>query len=212
MAITDNNSFLTSSKVGISPRKSKSYPTTAPYASLEWEKDEAVCALEEDETAMALVVVGERPSEGPSILSIVQLFDPIKRAWSSLPGLSTARCGCSVASIEKKLYVFGGLSATNERLDTCESYDMDQQRWDTLPIMPSSHRYCASVAFPLHGDVVVLGGRDQAGQELASVDAYDTNTKEWHTLSAMSSPRFGCGAARIASSKMIVVGGFNGEA
>jgi hypothetical protein len=55
-----------------------------------------------------------------------------------------------------------------------------------------------------------MGGRDETWQELSSVEVYYTQTKEWHSLANMTTPRFGCGATRIASSQLLVAGGYNG--
>jgi hypothetical protein len=200
-----------------------------PSNCLEWEtvaqrsvarEDAAISSLVEDgdanTTSSSLLVVGGRTSETTS-LDCVELFDTTQREWSTLPNLLTPRCGCSVASIDGRAYVFGGLSDKNERLASCESFDWkktqeepSEEEAQEVPDMSSSRWYGASVSLPLHGDIVVLGGRDGQWQELSTVEVYDTKANEWNAAASMSSPRFGCGAIRIAPSKLMVVGGFDG--
>lgn len=198
-------------------RLSSGSPSTLKWktlsSSLIARHDASSSVVVEGTNTLGIVLVGGR-STHESSLADVEFFSWATQRWQLLPSLLTPRCGCAVASIGDRVYVFGGLGPENERLSSCESvavggvgtqYNAVEQE------MRTPRWYGAAVSLPLHSDIVVLGGRNDKWQELASVEAYDTLAKEWHTLSPMSTPRFGCGAVRIDSSKLLVAGGFNGE-
>jgi hypothetical protein len=175
-------------------------------------------------------VVGGRLEEG-SHLNTAEIFEWSSKRWWTLPKLERARSGCAVASLDKALYVFGGMGeqpddgASSSSLGgpssppslsvstSCEVMVLGGKSWMTEPTpMPQARCFGSAVSFPLHSSIVLLGGRDpMSWMELRSVDAYHTETKVWTTLPSMSRPRFGCGATRISLSNLLVVGGSDGN-
>jgi hypothetical protein len=201
---------------------SKEQASSSSSSSLEWKKlpscslarqDAASTGVAQDDNVVGLVLIGGRSPDEASLNS-VEMFEWSSQRWWTLPSLVNARCGCAITALERTIYVLGGLGASHEQHASCESFTFGQDKeWNTTSIlpMPSPRWYAAAVSFPLHQDIVILGGRNDRWQELKTVEAYDLQANEWQSLAPMSTPRFGCGATRIAASKILVAGGFDGS-
>eukprot|EP00934_Nitzschia_sp_Nitz4_P009152 Nitzschia sp. Nitz4//scaffold215_size37433//24684//26555//NITZ4_007754-RA/size37433-processed-gene-0.51-mRNA-1//-1//CDS//3329542160//9142//frame0 len=216
----------------------KPFQTSVPNMSkLTWElynahvhaRQDVSCTIlddgEEEVQPLGVIMVGGSSTREPSLHNVEYFSWSTTKEWIKLTPLETPRCGAAVASLNQRVFVIGGVNGENHRVATCESlsinpteihsYDHhhpdESTSWNAETPMANPRWYAAAVSLPFHHDIVVLGGRDDRWQELDTVEVYDTRAKEWYPLSPMSSPRFACGATRIAPSKLLVAGGYNGS-
>lgn len=136
-------------------------------------------------------------------------FDPASGKWTSLPSIPTARYACGGVAIGGCLYVIGGLSNSDQALNTLEAYDPQLGKWSLLPPMPTARFDCAVAE--LGGQLFVIGGRNNLGQILNIVECYNPKKGTWTTLPELVAPRFGCGASSIGNT-LYVFGGWDVDA
>ena len=73
------------------------------------------------------------------------MYDPQADAWTQLASMSTARRLHASAAVGGKLYVFGGMRAS-EPLSTAEVYDPASDSWALVSSLTSLRCFMAAVA------------------------------------------------------------------
>jgi hypothetical protein len=63
-------------------------------------------------------------------------FDPVNNNWTSIPGLKFQRYMPAAASLNGKLYIFGGTDANSKLVDAIEEYDALNNRWSIVGSLP----------------------------------------------------------------------------
>ena len=188
-----------------------SYVTSGPsiyiYGNHEWRYDPTVPAwtdvdnptVDPIDGGAALINGSVYLKDGfGSAIAIDQLSGD---TWSFAPSMPDSRAGASVASVNGKLYVIGGL-VTNSGVLTVEEFDPATGMWTQKKDMPTARGY-AGVAV-VNNIIYVIGG--QNGQYLPVTEAYDPSNDTWVTRELMPTAR-SFPAIAVIQNKIEVIGG-----
>lgn len=124
--------------------------------------------------------VGFGSEAKPEVLKTAEIYDPEKKTWSQLPGMSRQRKLCSGCYMDNKFYVIGGQNELGENLTCGEVYDLEKKAWELIPDMVKDSASWSSRSPPL---VAV------ANNELYSLEAssnqlrmYNKKSNSWKDL------------------------------
>jgi hypothetical protein len=189
-----------------------------PLPFLSTARQDAACTIVDlSATTQAVVIVGGRNTQAPSLDQVELLEWNVQRRWWPLPSTQTARCGCALVAFGRRLYVVGGISADSQPQSTMETFEVKGpvNEWTTVSEpMAAPRMYPGAVAFGEGPQQVILvvGGRDQTWQELDSCELYTVETGKWEGVLSMETPRFGCGLVYLESLRSVLaLGGYNGS-
>lgn len=119
---------------------------------------------------------------------IVWKYDLHTNEWSKGPKMLHARCLFASASFGKYAYFAGG-SHEGSFLKSAERYNSESQKWEALPDLHYSRRWCSGCI--LDGKFFVIGGQGGVGGEkvaLTSGEYYDEVEKRWVIVQNMWPP------------------------
>ena len=125
----------------------------------------------------------------------VDCFDINKGEWEPIKKMKNKRYRCSLAVIDDKMFVGGGLGAKN----SVECFTMEKQEW--IDIKPTTKEVCQLSSW--NGKLVATGGRGESN----CVEMYDELSGNWLPLPSMNEGRYGHGACTTKDNHLIVVGG-----
>lgn len=105
-------------------------------------------------------------------LKTVQEYDPVSNTWTNKSNIPTARFHASIASVNNRIYVFGGSVSENQlALKSVESYDPLSDTWETkTPIPIATGRPAACELDQL---IYVSGGIDEDHKSQYNFYVYD---------------------------------------
>ena len=146
-------------------------------------------------------VVGGSAMDG-TIVSTVEVYDPVANAWSSAANMPTARAYARAAVIGGLLYVVGGSTATGP-VGALEVYDPGTGNWSSLGAMPTA-RFDAAVGV-INDKLYVAGGATSAGA-VGVLEVYDPVAGTWSAKASLNSARSGA-AAGVINGLFYVAGG-----
>eukprot|EP01095_Lingulamoeba_sp_RSL-Kostka_P013553 TRINITY_DN564_c0_g1_i1.p1 TRINITY_DN564_c0_g1~~TRINITY_DN564_c0_g1_i1.p1 ORF type:complete len:375 (+),score=130.54 TRINITY_DN564_c0_g1_i1:28-1125(+) len=137
--------------------------------------------------------------------------------WDEISRMSHARSDFTADVLNDKIIVVGGCGVNecpddldfcicNEVLTSVESYDPENDDWDTLPPLPRQRfRHMSAVI----GDrLYVFGGRDVNDNIITDVDYYDEYSGEWFTSESWSTATSD-GTAFVVGDTVYLVGGYD---
>ena len=121
---------------------------------------------------------------------VAQRYGPRNQSWELLSAMPQARYCTAAATMQERIYVFGGrhgfLGTADEYLPTLECFDPTSGAWQTLSAMPASLETCFSVAalrgstrMYLIGHTTELRGR---GSSRLALSCFDASSGSWETL------------------------------
>jgi N-acetylneuraminic acid mutarotase len=124
----------------------------------------------------------------PSILSIVEAYDPSTNSWSTKAPLPGIRHGLALVEAGGSLYAIGGnnLNPTN----IVEAYDPLTNSWSGKAPMPTIRSHISGSAVNVGGIIYVIGGSTNGSTPMGTVEAYDPSTDSWSVKTPMPVPRF----------------------
>ena len=110
-----------------------------------------------------LLVTGGRPGPVHGGMTTVERYDPVKRRWSAMPDLGTARSGHATVNAGGRLVVFGGeeLDTGGTTIEQVELFDAAAGEWTPLPDMVTPRHGVGGAA--KGGRVYALEGGPQPG-------------------------------------------------
>ena len=117
---------------------------------------------------------------GNGYLDTVQRFEPRKNMWETLPSVLTGRQDAGAATINQKVFVFGGLHRESTVADAIEMYDSVTGIWSGIPSIVAPRGRTSAVRFK--GKIYVLGcfQNEQGQQEdKQCLKVYDTDNNKW---------------------------------
>lgn len=169
-----------------------------------------------------LVVAGKNPSN--QTIKSTELYDPATGTWSSCSD-ATASATCpgplaiqrfvaqSVTLSDGKALVIAGQQFNGVRIASVEEYDPATGRWGPTGFL-ASPRALFQATVLADGNVMATGGigPDSGGTPVASAEIYDRATRRWTPTDFQIVPRFNHGAALLADGRVLVAGGFDGNA
>ncbi|HEY0613180.1 MAG TPA: kelch repeat-containing protein [Candidatus Elarobacter sp.] len=115
-------------------------------------------------------------------MPLVQAFDLSAGRWSDRAPLPRGLNHVGVASLDGKIYAFGGFTAQNRNAVTdANVYDPVADQWTPLPPLPAA---LGSIAVaPLDGKLHLVGGRD--AQSVATHVVFDPATRRYTTAAPL---------------------------
>ncbi|MFC1792019.1 kelch repeat-containing protein [Planctomycetota bacterium] len=131
--------------------------------------------------------------------------------WTQKADMPTPRWGHSVAVVNGKIYVIGGVTSetgflNGQPIPAVEEYDPTTDIWTQKADMPEPRGYLYGSHPVVDGRIYVIGGGKTA---VSRVDVYDPATDTWSRAADMSTPRMLY--ARVAwDEKIYTFGGMTG--
>ena len=195
--------------------------TTENIAAKKWE---TVSQLPTGRSAFSTAVVDgkiyliggtlfENESSGPFGLSTVEVYNPHNNSWKRVADMPTPRSNAGAAVVDGKIYVAGGLAATDRRMESTnilkvvEVYDPQTDTWERKQDM-SQPRLSFGIGV-VKKEIYVMGGIEfplRMQWRLDHVEVYDPDTDVWHNRPSLLTRRDGFETAVIEDS-IYVIGG-----
>ncbi|CAJ2655726.1 unnamed protein product [Trifolium pratense] len=124
-----------------------------------------------------LLVFGTNNSMAP----IIYKYSHLTNTWSIGSMLNTPRCLFGSASLGEIAIVVGGLDLRGNILSSAELYNLDTEKWETLPSMKKARHKCSAVF--MDGKFYVIGGMsDDNITHLTCGEEFDLKTREWREM------------------------------
>ncbi len=143
-------------------------------------------------------------------LATVERYDPATNAWTGRAAMPTARYATSAVTLNGKIYVIGGVNASNQIQNIVEVYDPVADSWSTAASMPTARSRLAAVTGP-DGKIYAIGGSTSSTLDLTGyssvVEVYTPATDSWTTAAPMNTPRVGLAAA-VSGGQIYAFGGY----
>ncbi|XP_065844405.1 kelch-like protein 4 [Oscarella lobularis] len=126
----------------------------------------------------------------------VDCFDINKGEWKPIKKIKNARWDCSLAVIDDKMFVGGGLGAWN----SVECFSMEKQEF--IDIKPTTKDRCQLSSW--NGKLVATGGWGDIGEWESSncVEKYDELSGYWLPLPSINEGRKGHGACTTKDNQL----------
>jgi Kelch motif/Galactose oxidase, central domain len=141
-------------------------------------------------------------------------YDPVADAWTTLAplpaGLQDARA--AYAANVNKIYVFGGIDAGFNVLNTNYVYDIATDSWTTGAAMPAARFFPAVAYYSANGKIYVIGGLDASFLEASQTWEYDPVADTWDTSRADIPVAMGGSATSIVDQNIYLAGSFGAGA
>lgn len=141
-----------------------------------------------------------------SYQSTLRIYNPATDAWTTGPNLpGPAVENPAVATLNGKLYVFGGSTAAfSGAVTNAAVFDPASSAWTVLAPMPTARG--GATAQALNGALYLMGGMDSSGASLSGVARYDPASNVWSTAASMLTRRDNPSSA-VLDGKLYVFGG-----
>ncbi len=124
--------------------------------------------------------------------NLVWAYYPASGQWRLRAPMPTRRGALAVAVYQKEIYAVGGFRDGHSVSDFAV-YDVAQDRWSSLPPMPTRRDHLAAVAIP---DIIAISGRKD-GMNLSEVERYDVGRQVWSAVASIPTPRSGFAAVNM---------------
>lgn len=170
------------------------------------------------------------PCANENVCANLEVYDPVKDSWTTLPSMPTPRAGLAAAVVGHKLYAIGGRDGAEPgegtALNCLEAYDIDAATWSpkcgdpgALAPMPQAAMDVAAIA--QDGKIYVIGGASgpdvgcpstpSAPSLLNNVQIYNVANDTWSPGTMMPSLRANLALATCGS-VILALGGRIGPA
>ena len=106
-------------------------------------------------------------------LSTCEVLESAEAKWKFVASLVTARSRAAAATLNDKVYVFGGLDKENKDLDSVEQYDAVSDKWTPLLTRLSQPRWGLAAAAVNDRFIYVCGGAFGVTAGLTVVNTVD---------------------------------------
>jgi N-acetylneuraminic acid mutarotase len=137
-------------------------------------------------------------------------YDPVADSWSALAPLPQQLYDArsTYAANVNKVYVFGGIDANNNVLNTTYIYDIATDSWTTGAAMPDARFFPAVAYYDANGKIYVIGGIDSFFNEASQTWEYDPITDTWDTSRTSIPVAMGGSATSIVGQNIYLQGSF----
>jgi hypothetical protein len=159
-------------------------------------------------------------NNGSNYLTGAELFDPVAEIGSVTGNLNDARSAPLINLASGQVLVAGGLgcgpSGCGATLSTAELYNPAAGIFTLVGNM-SIPRSGHTLTLLTSGKVLVAGGAQCTAVDLctnytSSVELYDPRAETFTIVGNMSTPRYGASAILLPSGRVLIAGGFDGNA
>ncbi|XP_059162191.1 kelch-like protein 28 [Physella acuta] len=138
-----------------------------------------------------------------SVRKDVYMYDNDHNKWIQKAPMLFPKSNFTLASVDNKIYSFGGLTLNQHPTEIVETYDIEKNQWNYVGMMPTTLVDLSSVVY--RGEIYLLGGRTGVGAHNI-VMKFDPRKNEWTSLAGMPTPRFNFGAC-VIDNEILVAGG-----
>jgi N-acetylneuraminic acid mutarotase len=137
-------------------------------------------------------------------------YDPIANAWATLASLPQALfdARAAYAANVNKIYVFGGIDAGFNVLNTTYIYDIATDSWTPGADMPAARFFPAVAYYDANGKIYVIGGLDSNFVEASQTWEYDPVADTWDASRASIPVAMGGSATSIVDQNIYLAGSF----
>jgi N-acetylneuraminic acid mutarotase len=149
-----------------------------------------------------------KPQQFRNASNVLEVYDPKTNTWEKLASMSMSRVGPAVASLNGKIYVFGGFNEyTWSANDTMEIYDISTNTWSFGPSMPTPRSWMKAVV--LNNKIYVIGGVGYGYRR--DVEIFDPATNTWEIGTPILPRERYLHAVISYNNKIYVIGGDSWE-
>jgi N-acetylneuraminic acid mutarotase len=137
-------------------------------------------------------------------------YDPVADAWTTLASLPQTLfdARATYAGNVNKVYVFGGIDAAFNVLNTTYIYDIATDSWTTGASMPDARFFPNVAYYGANGKIYVIGGLDASFTEQGQTWEYDPVADTWDTSRASIPVAMGGSATSIVDQNIYLAGSF----
>ncbi|HYP39629.1 MAG TPA: kelch repeat-containing protein [Chloroflexia bacterium] len=159
-------------------------------------------------------VIGGRSLQSGAQTNRVARFTPPSGAWEVLSPLPSAvyYAPAAYAPVNNRIYVLGGLTASNNSTNMVQIYDIASGSWSTGVPIPNSFGIWGAAAGYHNGKIYLAGGheRTQPNATLRTLYEFDIAANTWSRRADMPVPveRSGYG---VINGKFYIAGGLNSD-
>jgi N-acetylneuraminic acid mutarotase/thiol-disulfide isomerase/thioredoxin len=140
--------------------------------------------------------------------NILEVYDPRTNTWRRLSPMSVPRVGPAVASLNGKIYIFGGFNRDTWSANrSVEIYDIAKNNWSLGPPMPTPRSWMRAVV--LNNEIYVIGGVGCGYR--TDVEIFDPVTNTWETGTPILPRERYLHGAVVCNDKIYVMGGDSWE-
>ncbi|KAK2141152.1 hypothetical protein LSH36_1153g00045 [Paralvinella palmiformis] len=141
--------------------------------------------------------------EGESVSKDVYHYDNDHDCWIPKAPMLFPKSNFSLAAVGGFIFCFGGVTLNQHPTEIVEKYNISQNRWSYVGMMPTM---LVDLVTVVHNDLIyILGGRTGVGAHNI-VMSFDPKTCEWNHLAGMPTPRFKFGSC-VIDDEIFVAGG-----
>ena len=130
--------------------------------------------------------------DGSNYLETCELFNGATQKWKYVASLQTERAIASAATLNDKVYVFGGFDERKQDLDSVEEYDCAADKWTLLPVRLSVPRFQLAAA-TVNGRIYVCGGCPNG----RVVESFDASEMRISCVASLPEALFGAAAVSL---------------
>ena len=137
-------------------------------------------------------------------------YDPVADMWTTLASLPQALfdARAAYAANLNKIYVFGGIDAGFNVLNTTYIYDIATDSWATGAAMPAARFFPTVAYYGANGKIYVIGGLDASFVEASQTWEYDPVADTWDTSRTSIPVAMGGSATSIVDENIYLAGSF----
>jgi N-acetylneuraminic acid mutarotase len=100
-------------------------------------------------------------------IGVHEEYDPATDRWSIRPAIPSIRSGIAAATLNGRIFIFGGEYGRKTR-NRVESFDPIKNQWQSWAAMPTARHGLGAVA--LGGSIYVISGGPKPGTSFSSVN------------------------------------------
>ena len=146
------------------------------------------------------------------ILQSVEMYDPQKDKWLTLPDLPQPVSWCAVAAVDNDIYVTGGIGDGQRLFANVWKFESAKRRWrEVNPLLEPRARHAST---SLNGNLYVVGGITLTSEgkvvDVETIECLDYKTKQWIVIGQSPFPRKHSHIVPYRQS-LIEIGGTQGE-
>ncbi|AGR47184.1 kelch repeat protein [Brevibacillus phage Jimmer1] len=127
-----------------------------------------------------IYVYGGTPGHGS--FANLEVYDPAKDAWETLPSSFHARGAMAFVENQGKFYAIGG-AISSDRTNIVEVFDPVSNKWTSAQSMPTPLRFANAVS--LDNTIYTFGGIEKGNESTNLVYSFNPNTNSWVSKNSM---------------------------
>jgi DNA-binding CsgD family transcriptional regulator len=133
----------------------------------------------------------------------VEVNDAVAHTWRQVSPLSKPLCAYALATMDEKIYLFGGWDGAQYVADAY-AYEPETDLWTEVSPMPAPRGFASAAA--LEGHIYVVGGYD-GETELTACAAYEPEEDSWRACAPLAVGRGGLGLVGLRGNLYAIGGG-----